>query len=74
MSRTRFTRQIQFFCRVIRQAAAEGLTPQEWLTRNPPPSRLRLPTISRRTFLAVMGVGATLVTELGAEFINSIDV
>lgn len=64
MSRTRFTQQVQFFCRVIRQAAAEGLSPQEWLNRNPPPGRTELPTVSRRTFLGAMGVAPVTVTAL----------
>lgn len=64
MSRTRFTRQVQFFCRVIRQAAAEGLSPQEWLKRNPLPSRTELPTVSRRTFLGALGVAPATAVAL----------
>lgn len=35
MSRTRFTRQLQFFTRVIRRAMAEGISPEAWLERHP---------------------------------------
>lgn len=67
MSRTRFTRQVQFFCRVIRQAALEGISPREWLERNPAPTAEQ--RLSRRSFLSAMGaapVAASVLNTLGA--------
>lgn len=64
MSHTRLSRQLQFFIRVIRQAAQEGISPQAWLARHPRPTSTGGEGLSRRSFLSVLGAAPVAATAL----------